>query len=93
VQDEGQSLEEASQDTVEMFCDSGYDLSRVWVYCSDSEREEKAVAQRNLAQVQRSARGEDSFLNASFSLGKLRQMCKGKTGPDDTGWLFNEVND
>jgi hypothetical protein len=68
-----------------MFTDSGYDLSHVWVYCSETARDEKGVAQRNVEAVAKSTRGEDSYLNASFSLGKLRQMCKQQADPADTG--------
>jgi hypothetical protein len=85
LQDEGQSLEEAAEDTVDMFCSSGYDLSRVWIYATPEERAEKEGAVRALEQVQRSARGQDSYLNASFSLGKLRQVCKQHLGPEGTG--------
>jgi hypothetical protein len=104
VQDEGQSLDEVASDTQEMFLESGFDLSRVWVCGSQQAAEQREVARRNVQQVQRSAgqgQGEggssssssdcDSYLNASFSLAKLRQICKskgageGEMSPEDEG--------
>jgi hypothetical protein len=43
LQNEGQSLDEAVEDTVEMFTEGGYDLSRVWVYRTEASGEEKAA--------------------------------------------------
>lgn len=83
--DEGNSYEEAAEDTVEMFEEAGYDLSFIWMCRSAEEVEEKVIVERNIDQVQRSARGEDTYLNASFSLAKLRQVCRNKTKPEDTG--------
>lgn len=86
--DEGQSLEEAAADTREMFLDSGYDLSRVWVCTVEGGgqgKEEKTIVQRNVEQIKKTLRGEDSYLNASFSLAKLRQVCKRQSGDEDTG--------
>ena len=97
MQDEGQSLDEAASDTHEMFLESGFDLSRVWVCGSQQAAEQREVARRNVQQVQRSAgQGSsssdcDSYLNASFSLAKLRQICKskgageGEMSPEDEG--------
>lgn len=85
AQADGQSQDEAAEETVEMFTDSGYDVSRVWVCRSKADLDEKMTAQSSVEQVQKSARGEDSYLNGSFSLAKLRRICKAQAGPDDTG--------
>lgn len=85
LKDEGQSIEEAAADTEEMFASSGYDLSHVWVCRDQGEREEKEGAQRCLEQVRMSGLGKDSYLNASFSLGKLRQVCKRHQSGSHTG--------
>jgi hypothetical protein len=103
VQDEGQSLDEVASDTQEMFLESGFDLSRVWVCGSQQAAEQREVARRNVQQVQRSAgqgQGEggssssssdcDSYLNASFSLAKLRQICKSKGAGEGEGEMSPE---
>ena len=99
MQDEGQSLDEAASDTQEMFLESGFDLSRVWVCGSQQAAEQREVARRNVQQVQRSAgqgAGQggssdcDSYLNASFSLAKLRQICKSKGAGEGEGEMSPE---
>ena len=75
-----------------MFTSSGYDLSHVWVCCDQTARQEKEIAQSCLEQVRRSGLGEDSYVNASFSLGKLRQVCKRQqAGPDPSGRRVHDM--
>ena len=80
------------EDTVEMFNESGYDLSRVWVYRNAASRQEKETVLQNLAQVERSASGDDTYLNASFALQGIRQVFKKYLGADDDTGMINLSN-
>ena len=70
---EGQSVEDASQQTVEMFADE-YDMSKVYVYANKQQYEIKQNIQRICTTISNAAKKTDTFVNANFGLQGLLQI-------------------
>jgi hypothetical protein len=73
ITQEGQSIEEASQQTVEMFADE-YDMSKLYVYRNKAQYELKKNIQRICTTLSNAAKGTDTFVNANFGLQGLAQV-------------------
>ena len=71
---EGDDLEEAVINAVSTFEDEGnFDLSGIFIYRNQQERDIKVKTERNLSTIENCSNGTDTFVNASFCLQGLTQ--------------------
>ena len=79
INQDGLSIEEASQQTQEMFADE-YDMSKLYIYQNKQQYEIKNNVQRSCNTLSKAALGTDTFVNANFGIQGLLQILKADQG-------------
>ena len=76
---DGLSIEEASQQSQEMIADE-YDMSKLYIYRDSQQYQIKNNVQRSCATLSKAAQGTETFVNANFGLQGLLQILKAEQG-------------
>jgi len=79
INQDGLSIEEASQQSQEMIADE-YDMSKLYIYRDNKQYEIKNNVQRSCTTLSKAAQGTDTFVNANFGLQGLLQILKADLG-------------
>ena len=78
----GVPIDEAALETYETFTSENYDMSGIFAYQNDEEREVKETLQKKFEVIKHAADHKDSFVNASFAISGVKKiLVTEKLGP------------